>query len=326
MNDLDLASPGFDSRWLAVDLKGTPIAKGSELKLGSLSVPGFRSYLIGEAMKQVQAGVRELHFGETNGAIYFDDWTLGLREQSGYFHWLAEKFSGLSASDWNVRFGPLGERVRVGSFPQRAELMSASASDIAKFFSTFGKAGSWTGNTESGEVGFLSEKYAKNLSEFIKEIRDQLKSAGREDVLVSVLGVAPWFERLESKADFVVTSPPDERWGLPWASDPNFVFETHRSRIVDELRKDVRMVFPAPLVLAIDHPHPWSEFVQLSDERQASLWRIWKGVADEVGGLLLLRSYSQERNKLGPKALAEIQALCNTQHGASVSPPSDSRE
>jgi hypothetical protein len=69
VNSRDLESPSFNKKCLAVDRKGVPIPEAG-IALGTLSSPGFRTYLINEAMKQVGAGAKELHWGETNGAIF----------------------------------------------------------------------------------------------------------------------------------------------------------------------------------------------------------------------------------------------------------------
>lgn len=318
VNGRDLASSAFREEWLAVDLAGQPIRKGNDLFLGTLSAPGFRSYLVDEALEQVAAGVRELHFGETAGAIFHDDWTLGIKGDSGYFQWLLQRFSHLDGIAWNDRFGPLGQRVRDQRFPTRAELSAARAEDIKKLFSAFGKPGSWSGNMETGEKGFLADQYARNLGSFLRELRLRLKERGREDVLVSIWGVPPWYDDLTEKPDYVITSPPDSRWGLNWASDPAFDFARQRDRILREVRADVMRAAPAPLVIAIDHPSPWTDFLGLPDARQAELWKEWQSLAHEAGALLLLRSYSLERDKLGPRTERMVKNLCRSQADVGV--------
>ena len=97
VNELDLGRSDFNRQWLSVNLDAT-VYRQNDRWYGTLSHPGFRAYLIGKALEQVKVGVKELHFGETNGQIRFDDYSLGLAGDGGFIQWIRKKYETRDAA------------------------------------------------------------------------------------------------------------------------------------------------------------------------------------------------------------------------------------
>jgi len=309
VNERDLKDKSFKREWLAVALDGAVIQKSGK-HYGTISSPEFRGYLIRKLLAQVKAGVRELHLGETNGDIYFDDWSLGLKGRSGFIQWLLDKYPREPEAWWREYLGEPGVALKKGSPLTRALFLALAGTRKSNFQKEWGAAGSWHGTNSSGEPAFLAALYRANLENFISELRVQLAVHGYTGVSIDIWGIAGWMNAMQNRPDAFLSTPPDDRWGLNWSTDPAFDFGENMGRILKIMRTEVKTASPIPLVYMIDHPRPFNDMVKLSDERQAGLMAGFARLSAEAGANFVIRSYSEAGIKPGPKTGRVLKELC----------------
>lgn len=309
VNDGDLARHDFDRAWLSVDLSGNAINKNGK-KFATLSAPGFRNYLIKNIIEQVQLGIKEIHLGESNGEIHFDDWSLGLKGDSGFIQWVKNKYIGKGQNWWIQQFGSLGEKISQSKDVERNDFIKLTGSFLENFKSEWGKEGSWEGLNKVGDSAFLTYLYLQNLDSFLKELKHDLKSAGFSDISVDVWGFAKWMPLMTNQPDAYISSPPDERWGLNWAGDANFDLKKSRDRIRGIMAEQVKSVKPVPVIYLIDHPKPFEDFKKLSDEKQSEITEYFASLTQELGANFVFRAYGNEQSFLGAKTNDIIKSNC----------------
>lgn len=310
VNERDLKDKGFKREWLAVALAGEVIG-GPGKYYGTISSPEFRGYLIRKLLAQVKAGVSELHLGETNGDIYFDDWSLGLKGRSGFIQWLLDKYPEKRESWWREYLGEAGAALKKGSPLTRAMFLELSGPQKNNFQKEWGAAGSWHGTNSSGEPAFLAALYRANLEYFISELRMQLADRGYAEVSIDIWGIAGWMNDMQNGPDAFLSTPPDERWGLNWSTDPAFDLGRNKDRILKIMRTEVKTAAPIPLVYMIDHPRPFNAMVRFSDERQAGLMAGLARLSAEAGANFVIRSYSEPGIKPGRNTGRVLRELCD---------------
>ncbi|HVK62805.1 MAG TPA: hypothetical protein VM432_14705, partial [Bdellovibrionales bacterium] len=272
--------------------------------------PGFRSYLIAKLLEQAQIGVLEIHLGESTGEIHFDDWTLGIKGEFGFVQWLRTKHSNQSLQWWKEQFGELGRDIYEKRPIVRSAFLKLNSLQSKNFEREFGKRGSWNGENSDGQVAFLFDLYQHNLQRFLKELRAELGRNGFSDVVIDVWGFANWMPAMTVQPNAYISTPPDERWKLNWPTDPNFDLNRNRERIKKIMQEQMVSVKPVPVVYMIDHSQPFDEFKMLSDERQAELTAFFSDITKELGANFVFRSYSNDRNLLGPKTKKVIETQC----------------
>ena len=309
VNEYDLRRADFDPSWLSVDLRGSPTNRNGR-KSAALSSPGFRKYLVNRLLEQVSLGISEIHLGESNGEIHFDDWTLGLKGDVGFIQWLREKYTNQSLQWWTENFGSLGRRMYEKSAVDRSTFLNLSPSQRTNFEREFGNLGSWRGNNNNGLPAFLSYKYRLNLENFLSELSSELARNGYTHVTIDVWGFADWMPMMSVQPNAYISTPPDERWGLNWSTDSTFDLVGNRERIIAIMEKQVNSVKPVPVVYMIDHPKPFDDFKKLPDERQAEITEFFSDISREVGANFVFRSYSRDRSFLGPRTDRVINAQC----------------
>lgn len=310
LNALDLEHADFDTSWLSRNLDGTTFKDG-EKKYGSISIPAFRSYLISKMLEQVDTGITELHLGESNGSVRFDDFTLGIKGNDGFIQWVRNKYSDKPKTWWRSYLGNLGVQISNSSLVSRASFQNLTFSQQRNFEFEWGKNGTWNGENRDDQPAFLAYKYAKNLDSFIEELRFKLSQRGYRDVKIDVWGFSDWMLKMRHRPDAFMSSPPDSRWGLTWTSDETGEFEKYEPRLRALMEEDIRKFSPTPVVYLIDHPRPFqSEFVYLSDERQAYLTERLARLTWNIGANFIFRSYSNEYGHLGEKTKHTIRKLC----------------
>lgn len=312
INRYDLARKDFDPSWRSIDLNGAPIEKDGE-KFASLSAPGFRSYLVKNLVEQAKLGVNELHLGETNGKIHFDDYSLGIKGGDGFVQWVKKKNPGHDQQWWKDYLGEAGVAIHSGKTVTREMFKNLSGSTLANFQSEWGKPDSWHGTNAKDEPAFLAYAYRKNLESLLGELKKELKKSGRSNVTVDVMGTAQWSGGMSPAPDAVMSAPPDERWGLNWNTDPNFDLEKNRDRIKKLMIDEQKAAAPSTLLYMFDHPKPFlTSFTKLSDTRQAQLTRYFAGICREIGAKFIHRSYSEIPGGPGPETRKVIQEECET--------------
>jgi hypothetical protein len=287
---------------------------------GSLSVPEFRRYVVAHALEQARMGVTELHFGETNGKILFDDWSLGLKGNSGFIQWILQKYPNHGESFWHRRFGPLGTQLSKTGVLTRADFLSLKGSFLNNFRQEWG-TNLWNGTNDQGEQAFLSAVYRKNLESFLAEMKTALVTYGFQHVKVDIWGFAPWMVSLQNRPDAFISSPPDERWGFNWNKDANFPIQSQTARIRDEMSRTIQSVSPTPVIFRFDHPTPFqSHFVRLPDQRQAFLTKYFADLTASLGANFVFRGYTHSNETMGPVARAYISSECKARNLNSFCP------
>lgn len=309
VNDRDLDSPAFNQSWLSVNLDGSLVAK-KDRKFASLSSADFRSYLVGKLLGQVRAGVKEIHLGESNGEIHFDDWTLGLKGNTGFIQWLRKKYSKESALWWRESFGVLGLSIHLNRKVERANFLALAGKQKENFDREYGIPGSWEGKNIDDVSAFLSDLYKENMQSFLTELREKLTQAGFEVIPIDLWGFAEWMSKMTVQPDAYLSTPPDERWKLNWSTDLRFDLERNRGRIRSVMEWQMASVKPIPVIYMIDHSKPFDDFKKLPDSRQAEITRFFSDLTKEIGANFVFRSYSNDRNFLGPKTEEVIITAC----------------
>jgi hypothetical protein len=71
------------------------------------------------------------------------------------------------------------------------------------------------------------------------ELRLELKTNKLSSVKVDVWGFADWMKSLSLKPDAYINSPPDERWGLKWSTDPAFSIEKNGARLPQLMKEQI---------------------------------------------------------------------------------------
>ncbi|MDD2717315.1 MAG: hypothetical protein PHW04_15610 [Candidatus Wallbacteria bacterium] len=309
VNEQDLKSPDFDMTWLSTGLDGKVIAKDGQ-SYGSLSAPGFREYLIRKAMEQARLGAVELHFGETNGRIDYDDWTLGLKGDNGFIQWLRKKYADKTSNWWKEYLGDFGDKVFRNSRIVRSDFLKMSKAYSETFKSEWGKSGSWKGLNAAGKPAFLAYIYRENLDSFIGSLRKQLLDRARTEVSIDIWGFADWILELKNKPDAYIECIPNKDWGLDWFKKgfPTGDDDKQLRKIMTEL---IKSVYGTPVVFTIDHPHPFEEYRKLPDQKRADLTRYFANLTWSLNAKFLFRSYSQEQKDLGPLTRQAIRELCD---------------
>lgn len=308
VNQLDLDSSEFDKNWLSKSLDGSDYIRGNKL-FGSLSIPGFRKYLISKALEQVDVGVKELHFGETNGEIHFDDWTIGLKGNKGFIQWLLQRYQDKNSSWWYENFGQFGKAIFARKPVSRKDFVEFATTYPEIFEKNWGKEGSWHGLNKGGEPAFLADLYRDNLDSFIRELRDNIARKAVEDIAIDVWGYSDWICRLHNKPDAIIERFPGKEWGLNWMSDRKFSFEANENRLEGIMKNVIDKMHPVPVIWAIDHPQPFDSFKQLDDNTQATLLSLFAEKCWSLKSNFLIRSYSQELKTLAKKTKRELIKL-----------------
>ena len=308
VNELDLGSSDFNREWLSVNLDGT-VYRQNDRWYGTLSHPGFRAYLIGKALEQVKVGVKELHFGETNGKIRFDDYSLGLAGDCGFVQWIRKRYETRDAAWWVGYLGKLGTLISNGGNISRVDFIAADTDHQENFRQEWGRPDSWHGTNDNDQPAFLAYLYSRNLDRFISELREELAEGGFDDVSIDIWGLADWIVHLRSKPDAVIESVPDRRWGFDW-SRPDFPTDGEEERIKKIMGEMREQAEPAQMIFAIDHPQPFGMFRKLLDGRQAELLRWFYEISRSMGANFLFRSYSLEQEDLGPATRHALRELC----------------
>lgn len=309
VNDRDLASPDFNQSWLSVNLDGSVFTKNGR-KFASVSAPEFRSYLVSKLLEQAKVGVKEIHLGESNGEIHFDDWTLGLKGNYGFVQWLRNKYLNESDQWWVEKFGTLGFNIRENRSIERVSFTALTKKQKENFEKEFGIPGSWNGENSHGDSGFLADLYRHNMESFLKELRSELDQAGYEHVVIDIWGFADWMLKMSVKPNAYISTPPDERWKLNWSTDIKFDLEKSRTRIRSLMENQMASVRPVPVIYMIDHSKPFDDFKRLPDERQADITRFFSELTKEIGANFIFRSYSNDQNFMGPKTEAVLMSEC----------------
>ncbi|MBI2521836.1 MAG: hypothetical protein HYV97_15580 [Bdellovibrio sp.] len=309
VNERDLVDPQFRKEWLSVELDGVPIKNGR--LYGSISSPHFRKYLINKIIDQAALGVTEFHLGESNGALFYDDWTLGIKGENGFIQWLKNKYLKMDQSWWGREFGKLGEKIFHQIPITRLDFLSFNEKEKENFEREWGVSNSWSGNNKLGEPAFLFSIYRNNLENFLSELREQLMKRNFKESFIDVWGFADWMINLNNKPDAFLTSPPDERWGLNWEKKPEFSLQEHKVRIFEIMKNEIIKASPIPLVYMFDHPKPFFELAKLTDERQSEITAFFYSISKELNVNFVIRSYSEENTKLGPKMAATLKEICH---------------
>jgi len=309
VNDRDLARQDFDRSWLSVDISGNAINKNGK-KFATLSAPGFRSYLVKSIINQVRIGIKEIHLGESNGEIHFDDWSLGLKGDSGFIQWVKNKYVGKDQDWWIRRYGPLGEKISQDKTVDRDDFVNLSEAFWENFINDWGKQGSWEGINKEGDSAFLAYLYLQNLDSFLKELKHELKAAGFNDFSIDVWGFAKWMPLMTNQPDAYMSSPPDERWGFNWARDADFDLKRNHNRIKGIMAEQIKSVKTVPVIYMIDHPKPFEDFKNLSDDKQAEITEYFARLTQELGANFVFRAYGNERSLLGAKTTDKIKSIC----------------
>ena len=185
VNDRDLNRKDFDQSWLSTNLNGSAFEKDGK-KYASLSVPGFRSYLVKNLMEQVQLGVKELHLGETNGKILYDDYSLGIKGDDGFVQWIQTQHPNQNVEWWTSHFGDLGSAIANHQTVTREMFQSLNGSALSNFQSEWGKPDSWNGTNTQDQPAFLAYAYQKNIQSLMTELKNQLKNKGKDNVFIDI--------------------------------------------------------------------------------------------------------------------------------------------
>lgn len=309
INEHDLNSSTFSQSWLSVNLDGSPFIR-KDRKFASISSPEFRSYLINKLLEQVKVGVKEIHLGESNGELQFDDWTLGLKGNYGFIQWLQRKYADKSDQWWAENFGTFGSNVRRNRPIDRKTLLLLNGKPKDNFYREYGNPGSWNGENTFGVSAFLADIYKYNMQIFLTELREKLDRASYEDVVIDIWGFADWMPKMTIQPNAYISTPPDERWNLNWSTDPKFNLEKNRERIKSLMVNQIASVKPVPVIYMIDHSKPFDDFKKLPDERQAEITQFFSKLTEEIGANFVFRSYSNDRNFMGPKTERIIMNEC----------------
>lgn len=76
------------------------------------------------------------------------------------------------------------------------------------------------------------------------------------------------------------------------------------------MQEQMASVKPIPVIFMIDHSKPFDDFKKLSDQRQANVTEFFADLTKELGANFVFRSYSNERDLLGPRTDAAIKTQC----------------
>ena len=315
VNDFDLKRKDFNPSWLATNMDGTHFVEKDGQKYASLTSPGYRTYLVKNLIEQAKLGVKELHLGETNGKILYDDYSLGLSGDEGFIQWIKNKYPAKNQAWWSNHFGDLGSAIAKKEKITRAMFQHLKGKVLSNFQLEWGKPDSWHGKDDKDQPAFLSYVYKKNIQKLMTELKQELKTNGKEATLIDVWGTADWLKGISPAPDAVISSPPDERWGLPWNVDPHYDIQKDRERIKNIMLDEMKSAAPSQLIYMFDHPKPFlTSFTKLSDSRQAFLTRFFSDLCDEIGAKFALRSYSETPQSLGPETKKVIQDICLKQN------------
>lgn len=310
INARDLSQKKFSPNWLVVDLQGKPYSQNGE-HFATLSAPGFRSYLIQKLLEQARTGVKELALGETNGKIFYDDWSLGIKGGNGFIQWIKQKYQSQNSEKWHNHLGKLGLLISQNKPVTREAFTTLQGKELANFQAEWGIPHSWHGTDENDQPAFLSYLYKQNLKAFLLELKSKLKADKLGHVTINIWGTADWLSELYAETDAVMDSPPDERWGLNWNTDPNFDLQKNRPRMKKIMQDQITSVAPAQMIYMFDHPMPFlNSFIKLTDERQSELTQFFSDLSQELGAKFVLRSYSEVAGGAGKKTKATIYDLC----------------
>ncbi|MDB2447448.1 hypothetical protein N9W79_02355 [bacterium] len=321
LNQKDLDSKSFNKEWLSLNIDGSPYQKRNRF-YGSLSHPGFRNYLIKTFVEQVSLGVKQLSLGETNGQILFDDYTLGIKGDSGFIQWLSGKYRQNDSKWWKVNFGRIGEKIAKKQAINRTDFVVFAEKYKPRFEQEFGKVGSWRGTNREGNPAFLYDQYKKNLDAFLSELRLSLVEANL-NAEIDIWGFADWMFELTHKPDAFLATPPGHRWGLKWATDTSGPFSKYEERMKEIMLQDIERAYPAPVIYLIDHPSPFQEhFINLKDERQAYITKSMANLIWSLDANFVFRSYSlhSDRENFGPKLKEAISKGCRQVHSQNFCP------
>ena len=317
LNQRDLSRDDFDKRWLSVTIDGAPIAKG-DLSFGTLSSRGFRAFVIARLVEQARLGVKELHIGESNGEIHFDDWTLGLAGEIGFIQWIRKKYPDKSRGWWHSYLGALGDALYANATISRNDFKNLAGTDLSHFQLEWGKEGSWHGVNTDGQPAFLAELYRRNLDAFISETRAALAKANLPSVTIDVFGFADWMTRLAHQPDAYLASVPDERRGINWSTSESYSLEGARDRVKSIMLNEVKTF--KHVVYVIDHPKPFQAMTRLSDQRQAYIMDFFAMLSFEVGANFMIQSYSDVPDKLGSDTSTTLHKICEHAQRQSLCP------
>jgi hypothetical protein len=310
INEFDAKKPEFDSSWYSRNLDGSIFTDNGK-SYASLSVPGFRAYLIKQLVDQAKLGVTELHLGESAGKILFEDETLGVVGNDGFKQWIARKYLDKPKTWWTKYLGTLGAAIARGGDISRQTFLTMTKVQQGNFELEWGVSTSWKGLNRKGQPAFLAYKYKRNLESFLNELRTALLKSNLSHVVVDVWGFAEWMVHMDPQPNAYMSTPPDSRWGLKWSTDSNIQFDSIGPKIRSIIQADAETFHATPIVYMFDHPRPFQqEFIKLSDERQAYLTEAFAKLTWKLGGNFIFRSYSQEKDHLGPKTKETISRLC----------------
>lgn len=309
VNDLDFSQSDFDASWLSKNLDDTIFMRKGR-KFGSLSAPGFRNYLIKKLIEQAQVGVKEIHLGESNGEIHFDDWTLGLKGNFGFIQWLRSKYRDKSQTWWKGKFETLGEALSENKPINREMFLNLKGIALENFKDEWGKEGSWKGLNRLDDKSFLTDLYKNNLQQFLIELRQKLSNNGYKNIAIDVWGFADWMSMMTEQPDAYLSTPPDERWNLKWAIEPNFDLIKNRDRIKTLMENQIRSVQPIPVIYMIDHPKPFDDFNKLSDARQAEIIKFFSDLTKELRANFVLRLYDNKYKVAGTQVSQTVKLEC----------------
>ena len=317
LNQRDLSRDDFDKSWLSVRMDGTPFVKG-DLSFGSLSSPGFRAFVVSRLVEQAKLGVKELHLGESNGEIHFDDWSLGLRGGDGFIQWIRKKYPDKPRDWWHSYLGALGDALYSNAGISRNDFKNLTGTDLNHFQWEWGKEGSWHGVNADVKPAFIADLYRHNLDALISEARMALMRDGLSTVTIDVFGFGDWMVGLANQPDAYQAAVPDERRGINWSTDESYSLEGARDRIKAVMLNEVKTF--KHVVYVIDHPKPFQALTNLSDQRQAEIMSFFAKLSFEVGANFMIQSYSDVPDKLGSDTSTALHKICEHAKRQSLCP------
>ncbi|OFZ46934.1 MAG: hypothetical protein A2417_16405 [Bdellovibrionales bacterium RIFOXYC1_FULL_37_79] len=313
VSEEDIKDISFNKEWLSVDINNEIIKKSGHY-FGSLSSPQFRKYLVKKLIEQVRLGVSELHLGETNGEIHFDKWTI--RE---FNKWVLDKYPNKDSFWWKERYGTIGVKLLNQELLNQSDISNLSDKNKENFFEDWGRVGDWKGLNEKGNRAFLYNLYTSNLDSFIGELREELSKENLK-VVIDVWGFADWITEIKNKPDAIFTSPPDLKWSLNWEEDADFNLLKHKNRIKSILQNEIRKNSPTPVIIMIDHPKPFYQFIKLPDKRQKEIFQYFSQISNEINTNFVIRSYTNELSYLGKTTQDWLKKECLYRKATNICP------